>query len=1005
MPQLDLNEEELKQLLATLPQIIHGNSGMPGLNPQHLSSLYDRLLHAQDVPLVAAGSTSEMHAHAHVQDMPQPSPRTSSDSGSQNGKENDRPDKQPLIISVFEAHPAIPNLPSASSLPPTAYSAPPFSPPGSYSPPTIHIPNGASLLPGFLLRPPSPLQLEPSAASPSPPAPPGPQISAEYNDLDCGGGAPMWLSPLLLGGTPLSPSSPFSPTSTLVSFSGAPDKLADETAASFNMGTETPFPFRAQTRSMTGKRTASQAGLEDPPVIISGRARGRGRGRGGMGTRTRTRDGGRGDGYHPGRTSHCDKRGGDAPRITRPARGHRIASTIAGMQAQLQEPSPPPNKRGCKRTGGKKAEVTKKDIWIIDGDPPKAEREPVLHMVQLGLMAISHDHQHKLANFLLDLQPDSNSPSNPCDTIPAALLPVALERSRATVDTPFVAAMKRCAALENSAVMNDFHLMMSYVQAALYIQSRLKAPVPPDQRKATQWSLAQEVDSTSITSDTIGNWLKRGSRLLYLAASSSMYIIPMIAVCGLRNVLCKTEQLDVIQRLSYLLCAPHASDHPHTLSRDCGNLLRKLVVPQMVFIHQVSSHLTETFCVDFPDDHGNSIAERIPFKDFRRMRERLLRFDFNYYKLPNLDECWNAMEDPMLAPALPLTLEQFNITEDCVAPEVTIKTPLKLGQTVCPVTAENSFEWTAAERAKVTKAEVATSLEDLQNKLNKLHLGGTCSDDYVIFPTEICNENVVTLRDNDNTLIGMVVPNLTKTLPHLQTVGEALVSAVMEGEVYPVDSSDDPNYKFCATHKVIWNRYPEKGNTAPAGFHPNTIRKEGATHVNFTQRAPHPSDEIKDDPLEAAALAEFIKLVTFVIEFHLRKLLPDEYAAIKVYVERLPLNERSLAHPFGGFVINVRVSTRGHRDTGDKLLCVVIPFGCWTGGELGMYEPGVAFRLRSWDALIFPSCKITHFNLDFKGSRLSLVLHSDKYGDHWIQDQNGWAARQIAENLASSGSL
>jgi hypothetical protein len=121
--------------------------------------------------------------------------------------------------------------------------------------------------------------------------------------------------------------------------------------------------------------------------------------------------------------------------------------------------------------------------------------------------------------------------------------------------------------------------------------------------------------------------------------------------------------------------------------------------------------------------------------------------------------------------------------------------------------------------------------------------------------------------------------------------------------------------------------------------------------------------------------------------------LPKEHAQISVYAERLPLNERSVAHPFGGFVINVRVSTKGHRDGGDKLFCVVIPFGDWKGGELVTFEPGCVFRLRPWDAIIFSSCKITHFNLVFEGVRLSLVLHSDKYGDHWVQDQNGWASR------------
>jgi hypothetical protein len=72
---------------------------------------------------------------------------------------------------------------------------------------------------------------------------------------------------------------------------------------------------------------------------------------------------------------------------------------------------------------------------------------------------------------------------------------------------------------------------------------------------------------------------------------------------------------------------------------------------------------------------------------------------------------------------------------------------------------------------------------------------------------------------------------------------------------------------------------------------------------------------------------------------------------------------------------------------------VVIPFGEWTGGELGFVEPGLLFRLRAWDAIIFASCDITHFNLDFQGVRCSLVLHSDKHGDRWVQNKNNWEAR------------
>jgi len=55
-----------------------------------------------------------------------------------------------------------------------------------------------------------------------------------------------------------------------------------------------------------------------------------------------------------------------------------------------------------------------------------------------------------------------------------------------------------------------------------------------------------------------------------------------------------------------------------------------------------------------------------------------------------------------------------------------------------------------------------------------------------------------------------------------------------------------------------------------------------------------------------------------------------------------------------------------------------------------MMEPGLVLRLRSGDAVAFPSHKVTHFNLNFKGKRASLVFHSDKAGLAWCEDGNGW---------------
>jgi hypothetical protein len=42
------------------------------------------------------------------------------------------------------------------------------------------------------------------------------------------------------------------------------------------------------------------------------------------------------------------------------------------------------------------------------------------------------------------------------------------------------------------------------------------------------------------------------------------------------------------------------------------------------------------------------------------------------------------------------------------------------------------------------------------------------------------------------------------------------------------------------------------------------------------------------------------------------------------------------------------------------------------------------------DVVLFPSTKISHFNINFEGQRASLVLHSDSSGDNGVKDRNNW---------------
>lgn len=117
---------------------------------------------------------------------------------------------------------------------------------------------------------------------------------------------------------------------------------------------------------------------------------------------------------------------------------------------------------------------------------------------------------------------------------------------------------------------------------------------------------------------------------------------------------------------------------------------------------------------------------------------------------------------------------------------------------------------------------------------------------------------------------------------------------------------------------------------------------------------------------------------------------PDKFEKLSIYCQVLPMGALAPVQPFSGIVLNLCVSTRAHRDSMDDLLCVVIPLGKFTGGELCLHEAGLVFEGRSGDVIIFRSQEQTHFNLYFKGVRASIVLHSDKHSRSWTENWNGW---------------
>ncbi|KAJ7498855.1 hypothetical protein FB451DRAFT_1548628 [Mycena latifolia] len=747
---------------------------------------------------------------------------------------------------------------------------------------------------------------------------------------------------------------PLSPASTLIG-SASPDKAPAAT------------PTFEEGGSSSSKRALEQATSPRRSKRLRGAVGGAGDGDDSSGSsedeegdfaearrRRRRRD---------GRPRSPCPRGGNRVRVDPPAAAHAAASTIGDIQRQLQQelegeqleeegegeeagvgehPEPEEEReleldaRGRAQVKGKKLKPAV-EKWNTKGPPPTLSAQTSPPIVWLSYITTSPEIQNKLVELLTSLSSTSS------DITPQAPAP------STSHSTTLQHLATQCAALENAAAVNDFHQMMSYIDLALHIDHLRRQQ---KSRKGTDFrALAAQINDPKINQRQLQRWFTAGSRLIYLASSSSMYIIPMFAAAGMKAQICSKYTCKQIQVLAFVLSNPGAPDGTHSLTASCAQLIRTVVIPQMALIKQLTSALNTTFFKLYlpPLSPSAGSSSAVPFSELRTINDRLRAFKVHFYSLPEQDSIWTILAAEMLAPGLAPVLAPLQIDDSCVGEEIKI-----------------------SEREKAANTRQVHSLSELETELSQHHAGGQRRNgSYLCIDTNICEGKVLHIRGQDNKLLALVATNLLDTLPHLQTTLLSQLASIMAGEIYT-------------------DKYAEKGHDAPKNVHPHFVRKNGKSRANLGQRVPGASKEIENNPEEAAMLAEMIHLITIIVEHHAKRFLPDDYEELKIYVSQLPLNERSLAYPFGGFVINVSVSTRGHRDHFDKLFCVVIPFGDWTGGELCLFEPGFVFRLRPWDILIFPSCDITHFNLHFEGVRLSLVLHSDKYGDQWVRDGNGW---------------
>ncbi|KIM44289.1 hypothetical protein M413DRAFT_25716 [Hebeloma cylindrosporum] len=307
-----------------------------------------------------------------------------------------------------------------------------------------------------------------------------------------------------------------------------------------------------------------------------------------------------------------------------------------------------------------------------------------------------------------------------------------------------------------------------------------------------------------------------------------------------------------------------------------------------------------------------------------------------------------------------------------------------------PKNKKKRHRYTQKERGYVEHATKCTSLEDFQEKIVSQLSSGSKSNrrEYIKLLHKILEGQQVRVNDKNGDVMFIVIPDMPDDIrnPLLNDL-ELAHPDVLQA----IDSkAGGEKAKFQHIHYQYWNRYHVNGNGAPSDVDPAALKRAGAKRFNTAQITPRTSMELQENCHAYEQLQISLEGLFQWLRITLEKLLPKEYEILSQYCDILPADGIAPAYPFGGWVINLNVSTLIHRDYQDLKLCLVVVASDCEGGDLCFEKPGVSLELRNGDAVIFASSKLSHFNTHFKGKRASLVFHSDVSAKAWVENRNGW---------------
>ncbi|KAL0058617.1 hypothetical protein AAF712_014688 [Marasmius tenuissimus] len=481
--------------------------------------------------------------------------------------------------------------------------------------------------------------------------------------------------------------------------------------------------------------------------------------------------------------------------------------------------------------------------------------------------------------------------------------------------------------------------------------------------------LATKSVAKKVSFVTFTQWLNHGSTFAELASAGSIYLLFLISAANLRPKFGPLTTRD-----TYIIC--RAFLRPGDGDSNLGKLVKEVFIPAICALRRRLSI---------------SITSPIPLKDRQYFKQKddiisctdLTQSNDYFSCLLNKTIVHSTSKPP------PLVDMPKSVLSGVVCILTEFNTAHKNNTFPCKKDMNSRLAWTLKRRALLPGACYRpASVEEFVQKITKNLQGGyrEDSDLYVYYDGDVLGNQVLDIRDRHGAtiaLIGCTVPaDLMKGLL-------ALFQALFP-ELEYTDSSEDHTAKFKCCHLTLYNRYSFNGHDAPNDADPFTLQKEGKRPCDANQFTPRFSAEFYEQETRAMRLLNGMKPIIEHIAQVMRERFPKENGDLVAFISGLPLDAASPVHPYGGVTVNLNAATIVHLDPKDLNLCLVLALHDCTGGELVLEEPGIVIRLKSGDFIIFPSRKYSHYNLDFKGLRVSFAFSTDNAAKQWIEDNNGW---------------